>query len=444
MNSMIHTELPPYRVGLLGLGTVGLQVAVLLDRFAVELGGRSGRPLQLVRAAVRDVDQHRAEVERRGLDFEVTDSPRGVTEADDVDLVVELVGGIDDPKAWLDTALRRGKDIVTANKAVLARHGEALFDLAVEHHGQILFEGAVAGAIPILQIIRDGLTAGPITRLTGILNGSTNWLLDEMAHGTDRPSALARARELGLLEQDPTLDLSGEDARHKLALLARLLTGCRVDAEAIRCHGIVPLDERDLRFGQERSLSLKLVATMRRADHDEAESGPVELGVYPEWLEASHPLASVPGEDNAILLEGPTFDRLLFQGKGAGGAPTAGSVVADIVRAARGSGHLIPSHGELSVADPLSNPRSYYVRVAVRDAPGILAAVARVFADDEISLATVRQDARSRTSEEPVDLFLVTHPTSISALTNALSRLEATGAVEATPVWIPFSERIAL
>lgn len=456
--------LSPYRVGLLGLGNVGLQVAQQIVSFREDLEQRSGRAIQLVRVAVRDTALHKEELARRGVECEVTDRLESVLDAPDLDGVVEVVGGIDAPLEWLQRALTSGKDVVTANKAVLAEHGESIFDLASQHGRQILFEGAVAGAIPILQVIRNGLSAGPIEKLTGILNGSTNWLLDAMAQGSSRQKAIDRARELGLLEQDPTLDLSGEDARHKLALLTRLLTSSAVDAKQIPTYGITLVDERDLRFGQENELTLKLLATMDREPSTSGGSPAVRLGVFPTWIPRNHPLASVRGEDNAILLEGPTFDRMLFQGKGAGGTPTAGAVVADIVRAARGLGHLPRAESDVSAAHLLEEPHSYYVRVSVRDEPGMLARIAETFARDQISLATVTQRpvdsnavragggaSPNPSSTDPIsnnpdstltaDLFLVTHDTSHAKLLHALERLEPQDGIIEPPLWIPCLER---
>ncbi|MEM7262502.1 MAG: homoserine dehydrogenase, partial [Planctomycetota bacterium] len=335
----------PYRIGLLGLGTVGRSYVDLLSQFGDECARAAGRPLEVRRVVVRDLERAREFLGTNDT-VQLCDDPATVIGAEDIDVVVELVGGEEPAREWISRALAAGQDVVTANKAVLAAHGETLFATAHQHQQSLLFEGAVAGAIPILQVIREGLTAGPITALTGILNGSTNWLLGQLDAGRSWDDALAEASRLGLVEADPTLDVSGKDAAHKLALMARLLTGRTVDLDAIRCQGIDALRPEDLAFGRRHGLALKLVATMR------SDGGAADLGVYPQWLRTDHPLASVRDENNAILLEGPTFGELVFQGRGAGGDPTAGSVIADTARAARGAGQIDGSQGHLTVRDP--------------------------------------------------------------------------------------------
>ncbi|MCA8961201.1 MAG: homoserine dehydrogenase, partial [Planctomycetes bacterium] len=327
-----------YRIGLIGLGTVGLSFAELLTRFGDECSQSCGRSLELRRVVVRDRDRALA---RWQAALPTVPPPKWTGEvdrvvgADDIDLVVELVGGVDLPREWIRRALKSGQDVVTANKAVLAAHGEELFEIADKFGRSLLFEGAAAGAIPILQVIREGLTAGPITSLQAILNGSTNWLIGALGQGRSMAEALDEARERGLVEADPTLDIAGTDAAHKLALIARLLTGRRVDFAAIRCEGIADLGPEDLAFGCRQGLELRLVAHMSTR-----EPGRAELGVFPEWHAKDHPLASIHDENNAVILEGPTFGSLMFVGRGAGGKPTAGSVMADTVRAARGAGRI--------------------------------------------------------------------------------------------------------
>ncbi len=408
-----------YRVGLLGLGTVGASYAELLTRFGADCSRSCGRTLELRRIAVRDLDRARAKLGNRG-DAELTLDVNDIIGAEDIDLVVELVGGVDSPREWIRRAIESGQDVVTANKAVLAAHGEELFALAHKHGTTLLFEGAVAGAIPILQVIREGLTAGPITALTAILNGSSNWLLGALENGDSFEDALKEAGRLGLVEADPTLDISGQDAAHKLALIARLLTGRRVDLDSIRCDGIESIDSEDLAFGRRHGLTLKLAAIMR-TPHAQHHGGTVSLGVFPMWLSASHPLAGVREENNAVLLEGPTFDSLMFQGKGAGGHPTAGSVIADTVRAARGAGKISAATDRLEVLDPLADLARYYVRLTVPDAPGVLARIASAFAEQSVSLASVEQVERRESNAAMI--HMITHRTTAANIDTALAAL---------------------
>ena len=415
------------RVGLLGLGTVGGSFAELLTQFGPDCSNACGRTLVLHRIAVRDLERARSHLGSTvpaELTLDVTD----IVGAADIELVVELVGGVEAPREWIRRALESGQDVVTANKAVLAAHGEELFELAHRYGRSLLFEGAVAGAIPILQVIREGLTAGPITALTAILNGSTNWLLGALETGRSFADALEEAGELGLVEADPTLDISGQDAAHKLALIARLLTGRRVDLNAIRCEGIATIGPEDLAFGRRHELVLKLVAEMRTVGDS------ASLGVFPQWLPASHPLANVCDENNAVLLEGPTFESLMFQGKGAGGRPTAGSVVADTVRAARGAGKIIAASRDLEVLDPLGELTRYYVRLVVPDAPGVLARIASAFAEQGVSLASVEQLERPETSAAVI--HAITHRTTAKSIDRALTGLTAETLPQQKPIRI--------
>ena len=407
-------DMEPYRIGLLGLGTVGRSFVDLLERFGADCARAAGRPIELTRVVVRDVERARAHLGSEHP-LAVGDDPAAVIGADDLDGVVELVGGEEPAHEWISTALGAGQDVITANKAVLAAHGESLFEIAHEHDRSFLFEGAVAGAIPILQVIRVGLTAGPITGLTAILNGSTNWLLGALERGSSPSAALEEMRRRGLVEADPTLDLSGADAAHKLALIARLITGQHVPLSTIRFEGVGGIDTEDLDFGRRNGLVLKLVATMQTAD------GGADLGVFPQWIEPSHPLASIRGEDNGVVLEGPTFGSLVFQGKGAGGDPTAGSVVADTVRAARGDGKIEPARRTLVVRDPLDRPLRHSVRLLVPDAPGVLAKIASAFATRDISLASVEQlEHRAR---KLATIHAITHRTTAARIDQALGPL---------------------
>ena len=403
----------PYRIAILGFGTVGGGVLDLLARTREQCEARSGRPLEVVALAVRDPSRPRP------LPLGMTPIISGDADAlcrdPGSDLVVELIGGVEEPRRWIRTALESGKDVVTANKAVLAEHGEELFDLARSHERLLLFEASVAAAVPILQTLETGLPAATLDSLTGILNGTCNRILAAMEEGESFQAALEDAQDRGFAESDPNLDLSGADAAHKLALLARIITGRRVALDTIRCEGIEAVTPGDLAFGREHGWALKLLAHFRRTLEGAA------LGVYPTWIAAHSALGAVNGEFNCILLRGEPFGTLLFQGKGAGGPPTAGSVVADILRAARGEGTLPAAGGDLEVSDPYQTEARYYVRFLAPDQPGVLARIASSLGGKDVSIAGVEQP--STRAQGSVPIRMITHRVGCAALDEALVEL---------------------
>jgi homoserine dehydrogenase len=414
-----------FRLGLIGFGNVGRGVVELLARTREECRERAGRAVEVVRISV--ADPRRPRQLPIGAAPRIDTDPLGLCRDPGVDCVVELAGGVEKPREWLRAALAAGKDVVTANKAVLATSGEELFALAREHGRRLLFEGSVAAAIPILQVLEGGLPAGPIDRLTGILNGTTNRILGRLAIGVPFGDALAEAQRLGLAEADPALDISGRDAAHKLALLARTILGRPVPLDGMRIQGIERVEPIDLAFGARHRWTLKSLATLERL-----ASG-IALGVAPAFIDAACELAAVDDEYNAVRLESETFGALILSGKGAGGLPTAGSVVADILRAARGEGRPPRAGGApLEPLDPGARPARHYVRFRAKDRPGVLARIAGTLAEEEISIASVEQPESA--DPERVPVHLVTHPVATTTLDRALGRLHPNGILAEEPL----------
>jgi homoserine dehydrogenase len=407
-----------YRIALLGLGTVGRAVAELLCTTRDECAARAGRPIEVSRIVVRDPSRDRevppdlpGEAILGGDAIEAISDP-------EIDAIVELVGGTEAPLEWIRLALEQGKDVITANKAVLAVHGDELFGVADHHGSSLYYEASVAAAVPILQVIQQGIPAGPVDRLTGLLNGTCHFILGRLEELSFDESVKA-AQAAGLAEADPTLDISGMDSAHKLALLARILLGCSVPLENLRIEGIEGLSPHDIEFGWEHDLSLKLIAMLRRNGHG------TSLGVMPCFLPNSHPLASVRDEDNAVLLEAEPFGALVLQGKGAGGMPTAGSVVADIIRAARGESIATPRSGVLEqITDPGELPVRHYLRLEVPDRPGVLARVAGTLAAEGVGIAALDQPEILDTVGEQVPIRIMTHPVAKTQLDAALALLD--------------------
>lgn len=414
----------PYRIALLGYGTVGKEVLRLLSTSRKQCEQRAGRPLDVVAVAIRDDSRTRSTPP--GCQPRFTTDAASLCEADDVDLIVELVGGVELPRTLIEKALRSGKDVVTANKAVLAEHGDALFEVARECGQQLLFEASVAGAIPILQALQIGLPASRIDTLTGILNGTCNHLLASMQRGVPFDVAVQHAQEQGFAEADPTLDVDGTDAAHKLALLTRILTGKSVPLAAVRCEGIVGITPDDLAFGDQHGWTLKLLAEYR------ATATGATLGVCPTWIPSDSVLAAVRDEYNAVLLEGEPFGSMAFQGKGAGGGPTAGSVVADVLRAGRGEGRVPDLAGTLEVDDPLAVEARYYLRFVVADRPGVLGRIATVLGDRGVSLVSVEQPEVARGA--PARIHAVTHRVVATDVDQAFDTLVAEGVVRERPI----------
>ncbi|HEY3338358.1 MAG TPA: homoserine dehydrogenase [Propionicimonas sp.] len=384
-------ESTPLKVALLGCGTVGSMVARLLIEQADDLQARIGRPLELVGIAVR-----RLELERPGIDRTLlTDDAMSLAGRPDVDLVIELLGGIEPARSLILAAIAAGSSVVTANKALLAEDGGTIYAAAEAAGVDIYYEAAVAGAIPIIRPLRESLVGDEVTAVMGIVNGTTNFILDKMhTDGADFADVLAEAQRLGYAETDPTADVEGYDAAAKAAILASLAFHSRVKLSDVSREGITGVTSEDIAAAKEMGCVIKLLARCALS-----EDGTIALGVHPTMVPVSHPLAAIPGAYNAVFIESRHAGRLMFMGPGAGGSPTASAVLGDLVTAARnrvrgtrGPGESTYSARGITPAGRVSS--RYYVSMTVTDAPGVLAQVATCFARHDVSLQAVRQESQ--------------------------------------------------
>ena len=383
------TTSEPLKVALLGCGVVGSQVARVLLSEAEDLRARVGRPLQLVGIAVRDLSRPRTGIDPALL----TDDAQALVRRGDVDLVIELLGGIEPARGLLLAAIEAGASVVTANKALLAEDGGALYSAAEQAGVDIYFEAAVAGAIPIIRPLRESLVGDAVLAVKGIVNGTTNFILDRMhTAGESFAEVLAEAQALGYAEADPTADVEGFDAAAKAAILASLAFHSRVRLADVAREGISQVTLADVAAAREMGCVIKLLANCTLSP-----DGRIAVGVHPTMVPTSHPLANIPGAYNAVVIESRDAGRLMFMGPGAGGQPTASAVMGDVVTAARNRvrGALGPGESAYSARGitPSGDVASrYYVSLQVTDEPGVLAKVASTFAGHGISLQAVRQD----------------------------------------------------
>ena len=420
------------RVGLAGLGTVGSGVLRLLAENESIIAARAGRQVRPVAVSARNRNRD------RGTSIEHLrwlDDPLDLVRDPEIDVVVELIGGADGPaKALVEAAIEAGKPVVSANKAMLAEHGVGLAARAEAAGTPLRFEAAVAGGIPVIKTLREGLAANRIASLAGILNGTCNYILTTMfAERREFDEVLADAQALGYAEADPSFDIDGIDAAHKLAILAAIAFGRQVDLGAVHVEGIRRISMLDISFAEELGYRIKLLGIAR------ASTNGIETRVHPAMIPANAPLAHVEGVFNAIVAEAEPVGRLVLQGRGAGGGPTASAVVADLIDVARGR-----SAPMLGVATdwlatlpslPMSAHRgAYYLRLTVLDRPGVIADVAAILRDQAISLESLLQHGRSQ--DEAVPVVLVTHVTQEAAMRAALDRIEALDAVIEPPVLV--------
>ncbi|MCL1838633.1 MAG: homoserine dehydrogenase [Propionibacteriaceae bacterium] len=412
------------KVALLGCGTVGSQVAqVLLDQ-SDELKARVGREIELVAIAVRDINKPRPGIDSALLTADV----EALLGRRDLDIVVELIGDIEPAGSYLRAALSARASVVTANKALLAVAGPSLFEIAEANKVDLYYEAAVAGAIPIIRPLRESLVGDQITSVKGIVNGTTNFILEKMYNdGADYQDVLAQAQLLGYAEADPTADVEGFDAAAKAAILAGLAFHTQVVLDDVGREGITNLSADDIAAAKDMGCTIKLLARC-----DLADDGSVSAGVYPTMVPLSHPLAGVHDAYNAIFVESRYAGHLMFMGKGAGGAPTASAVLGDIVIAARNRArgpaglHLSAYHQRKIIPNDLVCSK-FYVSMNVVDKPGVLAEVAKVFARHEVSLQAVRQNPDLGAAR----LGVMTHPARLSDLKAAVIDLETLDAVSA-------------
>jgi len=412
------TELRTLKVALLGCGNVGAQVARILIDDAGTLAPRTGARLELAGIAVRNLDAER-EVDLPRELF-TTD---GETLVKDADLVIELMGGIEPARSLILSAIQNGASVVTGNKALLAADGPALYEEADKAGVELSYEAAVAGAIPILRPIRDSLSGDRITRVLGIVNGTTNFILDQMdSTGAQFADALAEAQRLGYAEADPTADVEGHDAAAKAAILASLSFHTRFDLEHVYCEGITRVSAADIAAAKEAGFVIKLLAIAEKIGNGDGSEG-VSVRVHPTLLPREHPLAAVHGAFNAVFVEAENAGELMFYGQGAGGTPTASAVLGDLVSAARrivlgGPGRIESTTGYVPALPIDAATTSYYIGLDVADQPGVLAKIAQLFAEHGVSIEIMRQtihrDADSNV--ESAELRIVTHRASEAAL----------------------------
>jgi len=408
----------PLNVALLGCGVVGSQVVRLLDEQADDLAARVGVPLDLVGIAVRRPARH-ADVPAHLL----TTDAEALVARDDVDLVVEVIGGIEPARKLLLTALERGKSVVTANKALLADDGATLHDAASKAGVDLYYEAAVAGAIPLLRPLRESLAGDRINRVLGIVNGTTNFILSRMdATGAGFDEALAEATALGYAEADPTADVDGYDAAAKAAILAGLAFHTRVTMSDVHREGIGEITAADIASAKAIDCTVKLLAICERVQGEGGQR--VSVRTHPAMIPRSHPLAGVGDAFNAVFVEAEAAGSLMFYGRGAGGSPTASAVLGDLVAVARHKVTGSRGTGESAYAalpvQPMGEVATrYHVSLDVNDQPGVLAAVASAFADQGVSIQTVRQEGRG----DAATLVLVTHSATDAALSATVQHL---------------------
>jgi homoserine dehydrogenase len=392
-----------FRVGLLGHGTVGSAFAKLLPEHADRIGVLTGLRPELAGIVTRS----------QGSFDELLEQS---------DLIVELMGGIDPARDWVLRALRSGKHVVTANKQLLSQYGEELWEVARANGMQLRFEGAVAGVVPVIRVLQESLAGARIDRVHGIVNGTTNFILTEMARtGMTFEEALAEAQRLGYAEADPSEDVDGRDAAAKMAIIARLAFDTPVHLSQVRYEGIERIQPDDLAYARELGLGLKLIGTAERID------GGLSVRVYPAFLYPGHPLASVNGPFNAVTVESEAITEITMSGPGAGGPQTASAVLGDVISAMIPPASTPPTTGVLEIVQDVVS--AFYVHLEVADEPGVLAQVAHVLAEQEVSVKSVVQ----RGLHDQARLVMVLHPVLESKFAAALERIAALDVLRAPP-----------
>ncbi len=417
-------EMASIKVGLLGLGVVGGGTWKVLQKNAEEIARRAGRRIEVAAVAVRDVEKARRLL--GDSDVRITTDGLEVARDPNIDIVVELIGGETIAKEWVMEAIRQGKHVVTANKALLACHGNEIFDAASSKGVMVMFEAAVAGGIPIIKAIREGLTANRIDWIAGIINGTTNFILSEMqSRGLPFNTVLAEAQRLGYAEADPTFDIEGVDAAHKLTLLASLAFGIPVQFDKACVEGISKLEAEDIQHAARLGYRIKLLGITRRRDDG------IELRVHPTLIPMGCLLANVDGAMNAVLVHGDAVGPTLYYGQGAGEMPTASAVVADLVDVARLESadpeHRVPHLAfqpdavkDIPILGADDIESSYYLRLRVEDRPGVLSEISRILAESDISIGSMFQEPFQ--AGEASIIFLL-HRAREGAVSGAITRM---------------------
>lgn len=424
----------PLRLGIAGLGTVGTGVVKILRQKAALLSERAGRTIEISAVSARTRDKDRG-VSLASYAWE--DDPVALATRDDVDVFVELMGGSDGPaKAAVEAALKAGKDVVTANKAMLAHHGQALAELAESTGAVLRFEAAVAGGIPVIKALTEGLAGNEIERVMGVMNGTCNYILTRMEDGgLSYDEAFAEADGLGFLEADPQLDVGGIDAGHKLSLLSSIAFGTQVAFGAVELEGIGSVTIEDIRQAADMGFRIKLLGVARMTGRG------LEQSMAPCLVPANSPLGQLQGGTNMVVIEGDQVGQIVMRGAGAGEGPTASAVMGDVMDIARGL--RVSTFGRpadaLKPAVPamVSTPAPYYLRTALADKPGALAKVATALGEAGVSINRMRQYDHTNDS---APVLIVTHRTTRAALDQALAGMEATGVMMSSPVALRIEE----
>lgn len=409
------------RVGMLGCGVVGSEVTRLIGANQKDLTARSGAKLELVKIGVRNLARPNVAKDLLTTDLD------SIVKDKNIDLIIEVIGGIEPARTLILEAFANGKSVVTANKALLAKHGAELFAAADKSGVDLYYEAAVAGAIPILRPLRESLVGDHVQRIMGIVNGTTNYILTKMDEsGAAFADALAEAQALGFAEADPTADVEGFDAAAKAAILAGLAFHSRVTDSDVYREGITKITATDVAVAKSLDLVVKLLAIAELTNE-----GKISVRVHPTLISRSHPLASVREAFNAVFVESESAGAMMFYGRGAGGAPTASAILGDLVAVARHrvSGGLGPresDYADLDIAQMGSTKTRYLIRLEVADRPGVLAAVAQTFSKHDVSIQTVRQTGRGDNAE----LIVMTHKAADSALAATVADLSSLDAVK--------------
>jgi homoserine dehydrogenase len=407
-------------IAILGAGNVGAQVIRLLQQNQADLSARAGGQLNVAKVLVRDAKK------KRDVNVSYTDDADSILNDSNIDLVVELMGQIEPARAYIKRALSAGKSVVTANKALLAKHGAELFALADEKNVDLYYEAAVAGAIPILRPLRESLVGDHVTKVMGIVNGTTNYILTKMSEtGENFASALKSAQQLGFAEADPSADVEGKDAAAKAAILAGLAFHTRVTDEDVYCEGITKISDVDIKVANALGLTIKLLAIAQINNGGNKKS--ISVRVHPTLISQKHPLAAVREAFNAVFVEAESAGQMMFYGKGAGGEPTASAVLGDVVAVARhrfsgGIGPKESDYADLKIESISQSLTRYLIRLNVADKPGVLAAVAQEFSKHNVSIQTVRQYGAGTNAE----LTIMTHlgkESDLSATVKDLAKL---------------------
>ncbi|HEY5800780.1 MAG TPA: homoserine dehydrogenase [Burkholderiaceae bacterium] len=420
----------PIKVGLIGLGTVGSGTFAVLRRNQEEITRRAGRGIEITMIAARNTARARQIV---GEACEVVADANLVVDHPEIEIVIELIGGYDTARELVMRAIANGKHVVTANKALLALHGNEIFQAAQDKGVMVAFEAAVAGGIPIIKALREGLTANRIEGIAGIINGTTNFILSEMRDkGLDFDTVLKEAQRLGYAEADPTFDIEGVDAAHKATIMSAIAFGIPMQFAKAHVEGISKLEAIDIRYAEELGYRIKLLGIARRASVDGVEG--IELRVHPTLIPTKRLIANVEGAMNAVLVQGDAVGASLYYGRGAGAEPTASAVIADLVDVTR----LATADPEQRVPHLAFQPNamtdiailpmeqvttSYYLRMRVSDRPGVLADITRILADGSISIVAMRQKEPAE-GEQDTDIILLTHRTQEKNIMAAIAKIE--------------------